>query len=902
MKTQAKPSYSHTEDVNSSKKIENAAAQQAAGASSVTPAMQQYMASKAAHPDCLLFYRMGDFYELFFEDAVKASAILGIALTKRGKHHGEDIQMCGVPVHSADGYLETLIASGCRVAICEQMEDAAEAKKRGYKAVMRREVVRIVTPGTITEDTLLDARQSNYLCSIAKVGDEYALAWLDLSTGEFYLSNLSFALLAAEIARIDPREILLSESLGGELIAHEFWQEWKGRTSPQPAVLFDSLKCERTLKEYYKLAALDVVGDLSRADIAACGALVEYLSLTQISAMPRLEQPRKQLSNAVMAIDPATRRNLELVTCLSGGRSGSLLSVIDKTVTNAGARMLASYLAAPLTVPQAIQARLDQLEYFVANGSIRKNLRGLLRQYPDMERSLSRLCLGRGSPRDLLAIQSGLELAVHIRKEFSQGDPPPEVTQHLNATQGHEALAEKLQISLKSEVPLLARDGNFVRDGYSPPLDEFRMLRDESKRLIAALESRYQQETGIASLKIRYNNVLGYYAEITALHQKKITETFIHRQSLANALRYTTGELGELERKITESADRAIKLELEIFETLVADVKAHSIAIATLARAVAALDVAAALAELALEKRYARPQVDNSLVFDIRGGRHPVVEAGLARNGQGQFIGNDCDLGETQRLWLLTGPNMAGKSTFLRQNALIAILAQIGSYVPADSAHIGVVDKLFSRVGAADDLARGRSTFMVEMVETATILNQASANSLVILDEIGRGTATFDGLSIAWAVVEHLHNQIQCRSLFATHYHEMTALAASLPALSCRTMKVKEWKGEVVFLHEVAKGAADRSYGIHVARLAGLPEPVLKRAAEVLHTLEETQGAKVASNLADDLPLFKALAPVAPPARTSALESLIAGISPDNLTPREALEVMYKIRGMIETE
>ena len=900
MKTQSGLSSFHTEEANSSKKSEIAAPQHDIAPAIVTPAMQQYMASKAANPDCLLFYRMGDFYELFFEDAVKASAILGIALTKRGKHNGKEIEMCGVPVHAADGYLETLIASGCKVAICEQMEDAAEAKKRGYKAVMRREVVRIVTPGTITEETLLDARSSNYLSAIAKVGEEYSLAWLELSTGEFSISNPSFALLSAEIARIEPREILISDTLAGELIAHEFWQEWKDRASIQPAVFFDSLKGERSLKNYYQLAALDVIGDLSRADNAACGALIEYLTLTQIANVPRLEQPRKQLSSSVMAIDPATRRNLELTHTLSGGRSGSLLSVIDKTITSGGARMLASYISAPLTVPQGINSRLDQVEYFIGADVLRQNLRALLRQCPDMERSLSRICLGRGSPRDLLAIRGGLEAAGHIRGQFGDTSQlPAEIIHHLSATHGHEALTEKLQASLKQDVPLLARDGNFVRDGYSPPLDEFRMLRDESKRLIAGLETRYQQETGINTLKIRYNNVLGYYAEITPLHQKKITENFIHRQSLANALRYTTAELGELERKINEAADRSIKLELEIFETLVNAIKEHSVAIATLARALAALDVSAGLAELALEKHYCRPKIDGSRIFDLKGARHPVVEEGLKKTGQGQFIGNDCDLGEAQRLWLLTGPNMAGKSTFLRQNALIAIMAQIGSFVPADSAHIGVVDKLFSRVGAADDLARGRSTFMVEMVETATILGQSTQNSLVILDEIGRGTATFDGLSIAWAVVEYLHNQIKCRSLFATHYHEMTALAAPLPSLSCRTMKVREWKGNVVFLHEVAKGVADRSYGIHVARLAGLPDSVLKRADHILRTLEETQGAQVSSKL-DDMPLFKSLKPVSAARQApSELEVMVSEIIPDNLTPKEALEWVYKLKSIL---
>jgi DNA mismatch repair protein MutS len=881
----------------------------------VTPAMQQYLASKADHPDCLLFYRMGDFYELFFDDAVKASGILDIALTKRGKHQGEDIPMCGVPVHSADSYLETLIASGCKVAICEQMEEVAEAKKRGHKAVVRREVVRIVTPGTITEESLLDARQSNYLSSLAKVGNEYALAWLELSTGEFRLSTLTLAMLPAELARIAPREVIISDTLAGELIAHEFWQDWKDLATLQPSVLFDSQKGERKLKEYYKLAALDALGDLSRADMAACGALIEYIGLTQKIAMPRLSQPQKQSSNTVMAIDPATRRNLELVVTLGGERKGSLLSVIDKTITSAGARMLASYLGAPLTSPDAIAARLDQVEYFVSDGALRRNLRALFMQCPDLERALSRICLGRGGPRDLLAIKGGLEVAAQIRRDFTamQNALPLELTAHLTALGSHDTLVATLKGALKQDGGLLARDGNFIADGYSPPLDEFRMLQGESKRLIAALETRYQQETGIPGLKIRYNNVLGYYAEITALHQKKITETFIHRQSLANALRYTTTELGELERKIAEAADRGLKLELEIFATLVENIVAQAEAIAGAARAIAALDVAAGLAELAAEKRYVRPQTDGSLAFDIKGGRHPVVEVGMTKHSQ--FISNDCDLGEQQRLWLLTGPNMAGKSTFLRQNALIAILAQMGSYVPAESAHIGVVDKLFSRVGAADDLARGRSTFMVEMVETATILNQATKRSLVILDEIGRGTATFDGLSIAWAVVEHLHNAIQCRALFATHYHEMTALASTLAALTCRTMKVKEWKGDVVFLHEVAQGSADRSYGIHVAKLAGLPEAVLTRAAHVLHTLEETQGERVASKLADDLPLFNHMGGTLPPSalradspagssyRTpprihapSELEVMLSEINPDHLSPKEALEWLYKLK------
>jgi DNA mismatch repair protein MutS len=889
------PSFHNGDAISSEKRA--IAAPQHNIAPAVTPAMQQYLASKADHPDCLLFYRMGDFYELFFDDAVKASAILGIALTKRGRHEGQDIPMCGVPVHSSDAYLETLIASGCKVAICEQMEAPEEAKKRGPKSVMRREVVRIVTPGTITEDSLLDGRSSNYLCALAKAGGDYALAWLELSTGEFRRARMQVALLPAELARLSPREIVVSDQLSGELIAQEFWQEWKGRATVQPAVLFDSQKAERRLKEYYGLSALDAMGEMTRADTAACGALVEYVALTQKVAMPRLDLPMLQASGAIMVIDPATRRNLELSVTLSGERKGSLLSVIDKTVTNAGARLLAAYLAAPLTVPAAIVERLNQVSYFAEDAPRRNHLRSLLMQCPDLERALSRLCLDRGGPRDLLAVMGGLAVAGGIRRDLTaaQGPLPLELTSHLAALGNHEVLVSTLKAALKEDAGLMARDGNFIRDGYCPPLDEFRALRDESKRLIAGLEARYQQETGIPSLKIRYNNVLGYYAEITVLHQKKITENFIHRQTMSNALRYTTTELGELERKIAEAADRALKLEIELFATLIATLKEQAATIAEAAHALAALDVATGLAELAVEKNYARPVVDDSLAFEIKGGRHPVVEAGLAKAGQGSFIGNGCDLAQSQRLWLLTGPNMAGKSTFLRQNALIAILAQMGSFVPAEHAHIGTVDKLFSRVGAADDLARGRSTFMVEMVETATILTQASARSLVILDEIGRGTATFDGLSIAWAVVEHLHDAVKCRALFATHYHEMTALAATLSALSCRTMKVREWKGEVIFLHEVAKGAADRSYGIHVAKLAGLPAAVIARAEHVLKTLEETQGEHVAGRLAGDLPLFSLpRAAVAP--QPSRLEAMLAQIHPDSLTPKDALDLLYKLK------
>ncbi len=861
-----------------------------------TPAMQQYLALKRAHKDYLLFYRMGDFYELFFDDAVQASRLLDIALTKRGKHAGEDIPMCGVPVHSHDVYLEKLIASGCKVAICEQMEDPSEAKKRGgYKAIVQRDVVRIVTPGTITEETLLDARQSNYLAGLSQTDNELALAWLDISTGEFSVTGVTPQTLLAELARLNPRELLVPDTLA----AMPTLEDWKAKLTIQPASVFDARRGERTLKETYAVTSLEAFGDFSKAGIAACGALLDYVRLTQKTALPRLDPPRFLRASEHMLIDAASQRNLELMQTLSGEKRGSLFSVIDETITSAGARLLASRLVAPSTDVNVINARLDNVQCFAEAPELRAQVRAYLEECADIERALSRLALGRGGPRDLLAIMQGLQAAHYVRVQLEKQEELPDGLQTLrNQLGGHEELISTLKSAIKTDCGLLARDGNFIAERYSAALDEFRALRDESKRLIAALQQKYCESTGINTLKIRFNNVLGYYIEITQTHQSKVLSEFIHRQTLANNLRYTTVELSELERKISEAADRALKLELEIFAELVADVHTSQGRIVETARAMAAVDVFSALAELALKRRYVRPAIEDNVAFDIEAGRHPVVEASL--KGE-QFIGNGCNLEAAQRLWLLTGPNMAGKSTFLRQNALIAILAQMGSFVPASRARIGLVDKLFSRVGAADDLARGRSTFMVEMVETATILHQATQRSLVILDEIGRGTATFDGLSIAWAVIEHLHNISRCRALFATHYHELTTLTESLDALSCHTMKVKEWKGDLVFLHEVAAGSADRSYGIHVAKLAGLPAPVLKRASEILHQLEQQQMS--AGHVAASLPLFSYTPAQATktPEYESEIVNMVKALSPDELSPKMALDVIYQLKKIIIT-
>jgi DNA mismatch repair protein MutS len=879
-----------------------------------TPVMAQYLEIKQAYPESLLFYRMGDFYEMFFRDAEIAANALGIALTRRGKHQGEDIPMCGVPVHAADGYLQRLIRQGHRVAVCEQIEDPAEARKRGSKSVVRRSVVRLVTPGTLTEDTLLDARAHNYLAAVARVrGDgDLALAWTDISSGELSVQTTTAQRLAADLARLDMRELIVPDLLLAETAIAQALEGSGAAVTPLPGSRFDSQAGERRLKEHFGVAALDAFGTFSRAEIAALGGLLDYVLLTQVGRIPHLRQPRREEMGGCLLIDAATRTNLELIRTLSGERRGSLQSVIDFTVTAAGARLLAERLANPIADPAAIAARLDAVGFFKDGPELRRDIRGALAELPDIERSLGRLTVGRGSPRDLAAIGAGLAGAATLAERLGRATGlvglPQEIDRAGATLAGaDQALCQSIRDALLDDVPLLARDGGFVRPGFIAELDQNRALRDETRQVIAALQSRYAEETGIKTLKIRHNNILGYFIEVTSqnasgLQQPPLSGRFFHRQTVANAMRFVTEELSALEQRIAAAAERALAIEQGVFADLVARIVARRDHLSQLAAAVAVIDVAAALGELAERRRYVRPLVDDSMAFDIRGGRHPVVEAVL-EDQAASFVANDCNLSnEGRRLWLLTGPNMAGKSTFLRQNALIAILAQMGAYVPAASAHIGVVDRLFSRVGAADDLARGRSTFMVEMVETAAILNQATPRSLVILDEIGRGTSTFDGLSIAWAAIEHLHETNRCRALFATHYHELTALAGRLDHLANATVKVREWHGEVVFLHEVVPGVADRSYGIQVARLAGLPAPVIARASEVLKLLEDSDIAAARRSLADDLPLFQAARPEARGFREqgpSEVEKRLASLAPDDLSPREALALVYELKASL---
>ncbi|MFM7084042.1 MAG: DNA mismatch repair protein MutS [Hyphomicrobium sp.] len=900
-----------------------------------TPSMAQYLEIKSAHPDSLLWYRMGDFYELFFEDAAIASAALGIVLTKRGRHQGTEIPMCGVPVHRSDEYLQRLIRHGHRVAICEQLEDPSEAKKRGYKAIVRRDVVRLVTPGTLTEDTLLEAKARNYLTAIfwPPSSQEYGLidsrsllglASLDISTGEMETGEIYSSDLAGELMRLSPSEIIATDAV---LIDKHFKACITGTKSaltPVPSPTFDSVSGETGLKSQLGLKELISIGDFSRNELAAIGALLRYVNITQIGKRPHLRPPKRINAASALMIDAATRASLELIQSTSGSKTeGCLLAAIDYTVTAAGARELAARLSNPQRDLSVIERRLDAVSYLVEDPSLREKIRNILRSAPDIARSVSRLAFGRGGPRDLAALRDGINAAenistLHFKEESSTLLPSELKKINSNLQKLDPTLLKELKAAIIDNPPHLKREGNFVREGYRETLDTARRLKDDSRQIMAGLEVKYAELAGIKNLKIRHNNILGFFVEVTQLNSKSLSTppldaVFRHRQTMANAMRFTTAELAETEGQIASASERALAIEQEVFQEITTLVADHEQSLASTASSLAELDLYCALAELAVQHSYNRPTLTNDTELEILGGRHPVVETALLRNKEAQFIENDCHLGLIQennskneeqhnkRIWLVTGPNMAGKSTFLRQNALIVILAQMGSFVPARKAHIGIVDRLFSRVGASDDLARGRSTFMVEMVETASILNQASERSLVILDEIGRGTATFDGLSIAWATVEYLHDCCKCRALFATHYHELTTLAQRLGNVGNVTMDVKEWRDEIIFLHKVRSGAADRSYGIQVAKLAGLPQQVIERAKQVLDILEKSESQKNGSDqLLLELPLFAKVKPSSKnsiqQSAPSALEEALEKINPDELTPKAALEALYSLK------
>lgn len=891
----------------------------------MTPAMSQYLEIKNEYPEYLLFYRMGDFYELFFEDAVTASGALGLTLTSRSKNGDKDIPMCGVPFHAYEIYMARLIKMGYKVAICEQMEDPKEAKKRGYKAIVRREVVRLVTAGTLTEDSLLEAKSNNYIASAYVRAAEIGLAWLDISTGNFFMQRLpvskipAHTVLSNALARLNPVELLIEDRLLEFPNFFELFGEYRDQLSVRPKAMFNLESAENTLQKAYKVQTMEAFGDFSKPELIAGGVLLAYVESTQKGRLPRLEMPTRIIGDELMEIDSATRRSLELLAP-TAANGISLLKIMDKTVTGSGGRLLAERLAAPTVNIREINDRLDCVAFFLDNPGVRREIREAMHKCLDMERAIQRLSLGRGGPRDLFDLAESLKLIPRIQAavtSFANFQPdsvyalPPKAL--LDLAEGffdHSYLAEsisKVLLTDRDELPVLTRNGNFIRYGAYPPLDYLRDIKEESEKKCKELQAEYTEETGVSGLKVKNNSVIGYFVEVPSKFADKLLENkkFIHRQSVLNAVRFTTQELSALESEVNNSVERALEMEQQIFNELTEHAMAQADAIRRSAERIAALDVASALAELAAEYNYVRPVVDDSLDFEIIEGRHPVVETVMKKEGSGSFVGNNCILNaENDRIWLLTGPNMAGKSTFLRQNALIAIMAQMGSFVPAKSAKIGVIDKIFSRVGASDDLARGRSTFMVEMVETAAILNRAGTRSFVILDEIGRGTATFDGLSIAWAVVEQLAEVNKCRTIFATHYHELTKLHNRLEGLSLHCMKIKEFNGEVVFMHEVIEGAADRSYGIHVAKLAGLPELTIKRAEQVLGLLEEEKQNKILAAVEDDLPLFSVLKetvkeePKAP--QKSAVEEELRATDIDSLSPREALAKLYELKEKLE--
>jgi DNA mismatch repair protein MutS len=890
-----------------------------------TPMMAQYLTLKAQAPDCLLFYRMGDFFELFFDDARVAAACLDIALTARGEHDGEKVPMCGVPAHSAEGYLARLIKAGHRVAIADQTESPAEAKKRGgSKALMSRGIVRVVTAGTLTEEALLDSRSSNWCAAIGEAGGAVAIAAADISTGRFEIVESSAAGLAADLARLAPAETIASEASALADLA----------TTVRPRDGFDSTAGEARLKALFGVATLDGFGSFSRAALAAAGGLVGYLDHTARGELPFLRPPRLARADETMAIDPATRESLELTMTTTGQRKGSLLDAVDRTVTGAGARLLAADIAAPLMARERIEARLDLVGRFHDEPSLRETVRAALRALPDIGRALGRLAAGRGSPRDLGQLRDGLDGAWRLGERLDRVDPltpvhaesvdaleaggPPETRPSTSSgrtgrglqtgtglleqltprLRGHGALIDLYTRALVPSPPIDAGDGGYIAEGYDAALDDLRATGAGGRRVIAALEADYRTRTGINALKVRHNNVLGYHIEVPAKHADALMAPdsgFTHRQTLAGVVRFNAPDLHEAALKVTQAGAHALAAEAAHLEELIATALVAREAIAATADALARLDVASALAERAVEGGWTRPTLVDHPCFEIEGGRHPVVEAALARSGE-RFVANDCALSERNRLWLVTGPNMGGKSTFLRQNALIAVLAQAGSFVPAAKATLGLVDRLFSRVGASDNLARGRSTFMVEMVETAAILAQATAQSFVILDEVGRGTSTYDGLAIAWAVVEAIHEDNRCRCLFATHYHELTRLAERCDALSLHHVRAREWKGELVLLHELADGPADRSYGLAVARLAGMPPATVARAKAVLAKLEagRAKTGGLAAGL-DDLPLFAA-AEAAAEAECDALRDTIEALDVDALSPREALDTLYRLK------
>jgi DNA mismatch repair protein MutS len=845
----------------------------------LTPMMRQYLKIKEQYPDAILFFNLGDFYETFFEDAELASRELDLVLTQRN-----EAPMAGVPIKKAEIYINRLLKKGYKVAICDQLQDPQEAR-----GLVERDVVRVVTPGTALDEGVLERGLNNYIAAILPQaqGERLGLAVADLSTGEFRAAELARDELKAELARLQPTELLLPQGFNaGELLKEA------DRRVAQTQVEEGYFKPEELL-EHFGLASLEGLG-LSELAGRAAACLLRYLKETQKEHLAHLRRPQAYSVSEQMQLDPFTQRNLELVRDLGGGTQNTLFSVLNRAVTGMGERLLRRWLLAPLLDREEIERRLDLVELLFDEGLLRAELREFLKEIHDLERLAGRLGAGRANPRDLLSLGQSLEKLPRLRElmERLRAAGPSEILEELAATLDRlslEDLAELLKRALREDAPLALKEGGLIREGFDHELDGLRAQEKEYKKKILELEAKERERTGIPSLKVGYNAVFGYYIEVTKTHARRVPQDYIRKQTLVNAERYITPELKDYEGKITSAAERAVELEYEIFLQLRERVAARVKQIQELAELLAQLDAFAALAEVAKANGYTRPRFTDRPEIEIRDGRHPVVER------REEFVPNDLSLREDEHLVILTGPNMSGKSVYIRQIALIALMAQLGSFVPAREARLPLIDRIFTRVGASDMLASGYSTFMVEMLETANILNNATPKSLIILDEMGRGTSTFDGVSIAWAVAEHLATKVKAKTLFATHYHELTKLAARIPGVKNMHVRVKEFGNEVIFLHRVAEGVAEGSYGVHVARLAGLPEEVTEKAAKILDQILKNNPLDAMGELRSREPKFlKQLALFA--AEEHPVIKRLKGLDLDKLTPLEALELLAELK------
>ena len=884
-----------------------------------TPMMLQYLEVKEKHKDYLLMYRMGDFYELFFDDAIIASKALDIALTHRGTYMGNPVPMCGVPHHAFSSYMPKLIKQGYKVAICDQTETPEQARQRaGNKAVIKREVSRIITAGTLTEDNLLNSSFNNYLCSINFKGNlnpTISIAITDISTGEFNIQSWTenaLNELQSFLLIKNPSEIIISQDCFQSHIFEKVLNEFKSKLVIKGNTFFDTLNATKSICDLYKISNINAMGDLTDLEISCCGAILNYITLTQIGNIPTLPFPRKENKNNYLQIDAFSIRNLEIFENINNEniKNSSLFEILDKTQTSMGRRLLRKILSTPLANSTEINNRLNIIEFLTENSNLIYEIRNNLSLISDIERILSRLTLNRAGPKDLQNIALTLRTST-ILKNLLEESLKNAITNPLstiiNGLMDFKPLITKIENAIIEDAPLTIKESGYIKSTYHPTLEEYKNIQQNTKQIILDLQTKYAFDTGISNLKIKYNNIVGYFIEVPIKQASQLMSdsNFKHRQTLVNGVRFTTDELTEIEQKILLANEKYEALEESLFKQLCDEILTQTEKINTFAQSISQLDVFTNLSLIALENDYTKPIIDDTDSFKIEEGRHPIVEYNLKQQNI-TFIPNDCILEnkeDTSKLWILTGPNMAGKSTFLRQNALIIIMAQIGSFVPAKYAHIGIVNKIFSRVGAADNLARGQSTFMVEMSETATILNQADKKSFVILDEIGRGTATFDGLSIAWAVLEYLNNITRCRGLFATHYHELTESISKLSNVSAHTMQITDYEGDVIFLHKVAPGIADKSYGIHVAKLAGIPNSVIQRASQILSSFENDEIMKKTKKIVksiNETDLFSYQTPSPQISKqTSLIEEKLKQINPDELTPKSALELLYEIKNLL---